>query len=296
MVSGTSLLNVSKLVPYCFAIWSTEMSNMNKQGLSRDIPSNVALTVRKHCGFGCVVCGCAIYTYEHVDPTFEEATIHDPAKIVLLCGGCHDKVTRRWLSKETVKQHAMNPAALQAGFSFGPFDFGSNQPEVKIGQLHTKRMRNIIQIMGDTILAVDAPEEQGAPFRLSTVLHDQSGNEVIRILNNEWQTPTSNWDVVVKGPRIITRSASGDITLRLRHDAPNSLTVEKLNMHYRGAHISGDEGKNFTVKTQNGTHVEFIAATMEGFPFGMNIGPSGFTMGSGAGGKLTLNNFVIHRV
>ena len=61
---------------------------MNRFGLGRDIPGTTKRIVRQRCGFGCVVCGAAFYQYEHVDPAFADARVHDPEKICLLCGGC----------------------------------------------------------------------------------------------------------------------------------------------------------------------------------------------------------------
>lgn len=52
----------------------------NKFGLSRYIPSDVKLQVRKNSGFGCVICGMGIIHYEHVDPEFHVAQTHDPDK------------------------------------------------------------------------------------------------------------------------------------------------------------------------------------------------------------------------
>lgn len=38
-----------------------EKDNINKQGISRDIPDPIKRDVRQRCGFGCVICGkCCI--------------------------------------------------------------------------------------------------------------------------------------------------------------------------------------------------------------------------------------------
>ena len=69
----------------------------NKYGLSRNIPEDVKLAVRQACGFGCVVCGMSIIEYEHIDPPFHDATVHDPTKIALLCATCHGNVSKKVL-------------------------------------------------------------------------------------------------------------------------------------------------------------------------------------------------------
>ncbi|MEH2485180.1 Abi-alpha family protein [Bradyrhizobium sp. AZCC 2230] len=81
----------------------------NRHGLSRNIPADVKRTVRQRDGFGCVVCGKAIYDYEHFDPEFADATQHDPAGIVLLCISCHGKKTRGFLSKQTIAAARQSP-------------------------------------------------------------------------------------------------------------------------------------------------------------------------------------------
>lgn len=47
------------------------MSDINKYGLTRDIPASVKRAVRQRDGFGCVICGLGIYTYEHIDQPFK---------------------------------------------------------------------------------------------------------------------------------------------------------------------------------------------------------------------------------
>lgn len=259
----------------------------NEFGLSRNIPADVAREVRKRCGFGCVICGCAIYTYEHVDPLFAEAKEHDPEKIVLLCGGCHDRVTRKLLSKETVKQAAQDPRCLTQGFSFGPFDVGNTHPDVIIGTFQAIETQTVIRILGEPILRVDPPEEQGGPFRLSAILCDRTGEQILRVENNEWKAPIQNWDVEIIGPRIIIRRAAGDITLRLRSDPPKTLVIEKLDMYYQGSHIVCEEGKKLRVESPSGHYFEAYPTTVEGSKIGIDI--SNLSLAMGVGGRISFS-------
>ena len=57
----------------------------NKFELSRTIPEPIKRQIRQDSGFGCVICGLGIIQYEHVDPEFHLAKIHDPSKMTLLC-------------------------------------------------------------------------------------------------------------------------------------------------------------------------------------------------------------------
>ena len=132
----------------------------NQFGLSRNIPDSFARKIRQKCGFGCVVCGIAIYQYEHFDPPFKDAKVHDPTKITLLCASCHDRVTRGLMSKETVAVDALRPRCLQTGFSFGPFDIGRELPELAISGFRGRVTGPLLIIDGDPILQVLPPEEE----------------------------------------------------------------------------------------------------------------------------------------
>lgn len=76
------------------------MANTNKHGLSRNIPSAVRLKVRKRCGFGCVVCGSAVYDYEHFEPEFHDAKEHSASGIALLCPTDHARKRKGELIKQ----------------------------------------------------------------------------------------------------------------------------------------------------------------------------------------------------
>src|SRR5215212_1257003 len=82
----------------------SKKSKRNRHGLSRDIPDGVQLTVRRNSRFGCVICRTAVTDYEHIDPPFADASVHDPDKICLLCPTHHRHVTSRRLPKEAVSR------------------------------------------------------------------------------------------------------------------------------------------------------------------------------------------------
>jgi len=228
------------------------MSQVNKWGLSRDIPSPIARKVRQRCRFGCVKCGFAIYQYHHFDPPFKEAKAHYPDRITLLCGNCHGLVTRGFLSNEAVKRHNRSPQCLEDGFSYGPFDIGEKSPEVILGKMTFINTPIILEIFGKPLLMIESPEELGTPFRISATFHDKSGNEIFRIVRNEWQGFASNWDIETQGPRIIIRRGPGQIALKMRTEPPNRLTIEQLHMFYRGFRIVGREGQSTTTFLPDG--------------------------------------------
>lgn len=259
------------------------MAEVNKFGLSRDIPDPIKREVRQKCGFGCVVCGSALYQYEHVEPLFSEAKKHDPNGIVLLCGGCHDRVTRGILSKETIKFSAINPKCFEQGFSFGPFDLGLTPPEIFFGTLKGKNVRTLIRVYGDKILSIDPPEREGAPFLINAFLSDREGNVIFKIKNNEWGTPADNWDVEVVGQKIIIRKKLGDILLCLRSEPPHRLIIECLDMLHKGVKIRCKESQRIKVTTPSGQYYESSQTEIAGCEIGVDVTDTGMAIGVGGG-------------
>jgi len=259
----------------------------NKHGLSRRIPADVRRVIRQRDGFGCVLCGSAIYTYEHVDPPFAEAKAHDPARIALLCAGCHDRVTRGLLSKASVKLAMADPRCQQAGFSFGPFDIGSSFPEIRIGPFVAREVAVVLRAMSDDILKVEPPEQPGGPFRISALLANRSGTEVLRIERNEWAASTSSWDVQVEGPRITIHNAPGDVALILRALPPSGLDVERLDMFHKGARFTIRKQTGLTVRAASGA--EFTTSDMQvhGSAVAIDVQSDG-SMALGRGGSVQI--------
>jgi len=260
-----------------------KIMSTNKYGLNRQISAPIKREIRQRCGFGCVNCGNAIYQYEHVDPLFSEAKKHDPECIVLLCGGCHDRVTRGILSKETIKEKSKKPKCLEQGFSFGPFDLGMVEPEIIFGTLITKGVKILIRVLGDNIFSVNPPEQDGLPFLINAKLTDNKGNVVLEIVDNEWITTTNNWDVEIVGTNITIRRGHRDIVLSLRSEAPGKLVIERLLMFHRGVKIIANENKNIEVITKSGQHLKATATKISNSQIGIDINNTGISVGVGGG-------------
>jgi hypothetical protein len=259
------------------------MANTNKYGLSRTIDADIKREIRQNAGFGCVICGSAIYTYEHIDPTFSEARSHDPKCMTLLCAACHDRVTRGLLSKETVWKATANPKCLETGFSFGPFDIGATFPEIHIGPLVVTNTPTIIKTMDDIILKIEPPEENGGPFRLSASLTNRSGTEILNIDQNQWNTSTSNWDVQVVGSRITINNGAGDVALILQTEPPRIVSLERLDMYHKGVRLHADRAKGLTAITPNGMVFHTTDASADGCQTALQVTEGGIMFGVGGG-------------
>ena len=226
----------------------------NRYGLSRDIPRRIKHKVRQACGYGCVVCANAIYHYEHIDPPFALAREHDPRKIALLCGACHDKVTRRVWSKQRVLEALKNPKAKELGYSSFILDIGGGDGlVVNIGRTEFVGLENIILIDAEPLLSVRPPETDGSPPRLSARFFDRAGNEIAAIVDNEWRGTTDTFDIETRGPTTTVRSKAREIDLVVAVNPPSGVVIERLNLRFNGKTIAGSTEGGFRVISEDAT-------------------------------------------
>lgn len=232
---------------------TSSQSGQNRYGLSRYIPADVARQVRQNSKFGCVVCRCAIYQYEHITPTFDEATAHDPAHICLLCGACHDRVTRGQLSKETVAS-AYNQIRDRGGPPpFSEFDLAHEALIIDLGLNQFVGPSIIFQIDGESMLEFSPPEIGASLPSLSGKFMDEHGAPLFTIERNVWNGPIDRWDVEVNGRNIIVRNAPGKIALHIEVRPPNALKICRLVMVKGASHIVIDKDLIIGRQTTMGT-------------------------------------------
>lgn len=255
----------------------------NRFGLSRDLPAAVAREVRQRDGFGCVVCGNAIIDYEHFAPEFKDAKEHETAGIALLCIMCHGLKTRGRLSPKSIAEAIKSPVARRKGFSFGPFDVGTQHPELVFGNVVARHVPVLIHIHGEDVFRIREPEAPGGPFRISAFVSDRNGAPMMHIVDNEWRTKTSNWDVRVEGDRITINSNVRDIDLVLRSNPPNQLVFERFNLRHRGIAMSSNVGKPTLFTMLDGNSLSTEGMELDGCKIGVMLDQSGLAVGVGGG-------------
>jgi hypothetical protein len=174
--------------------------------------------------------------------------------MALLCEGCHSRVTRKFWSKEKVKEARNAPWCVKTGHCHDAFDVGKSDFAVWIG---TNKIVNVWSIIGvdDTILlSIESPEEVGAPFRLSGVFYDDNEKFLFKIVRNEWFGEATNWDIECAGGRIVIRTNQKKIALQLKCDPPDSIVIERMNMFYKNTHFFADDTR-LGIKSYDGSVV-----------------------------------------
>jgi len=218
----------------------------NQYGLSRTIPEPIKRQIRQQSGFGCVICGLGIIQYEHVDPEFKDAHVHDPNCMTILCPGCHSKVTTGMWSKQRVIDAMQNPICLTQGYSNELFDIGNGHPRIHFAGSVMENTTIPLMIGEMAVFEIKPPDEENGVFLLSAAFYDSQGNNTLSIVDNEWFATTNNWDVQVVGPTITIREDRRRIALQLTASPPDQLTISIVEMLVQGLIVRGNQ-EQFTV-------------------------------------------------
>lgn len=239
---------------------------INRYDLKDHIPEGIKRAVRQRCRFGCVKCGAAIYQYHHFDPPFEEAREHRSEGITLLCGACHDKVTRGLWSPELVVQCDRNPYCAH----HAPSELLDLQPplDLLMGSILLSGTGNLLTINGETLLAFDVVEGEG--MALSATIRDDNGAEVVRVDRNELVFCAPAWDVTAVGTRFSVRRGPREKVLELVAHPPHGLHLTRLDLAYQNVRLVSDSKGRIDLSIAGGAaitmpkdHVAHVGGSIE---------------------------------
>lgn len=236
-------------------------SSINRYGLKRYIPAEIRLKIRKDAGFGCVLCGCILVDYEHIDPEFHHAKIHDSNRMTLLCITCHGRVTRKIISKKSVWDAKLNPKSLQDGFVHDLLFVDTQNMEVRIGNSVSKKTKVILTIHGKPIIWFEPPLIDGEPSKLCAIFYDDEGKAVSYVNRNQFVAYSDNQDVKSESTELSIVSG-GIKCLTLDRAGGGVLQISKMQGRYLDTSVKlGDQGELIikqggSTMTLNSIHVE----------------------------------------
>jgi len=218
----------------------------NKFGIPRDIPVDVERTVRKECGFGCVICGEMLIEYDHFEPPFHEVKEeHNASGIALLCPTHHSQRLGKYpvLNAETVQQHRLNPRCLQADYHprMNSFFASPGPAGIKIASTVVFGPAAKVCIDGNPILWYQEPSGSGLyePIKFGMELEDNFGQTWLKIEDNVLKVkPPLDVDIVCESAFVEIRYLKKTVLKIARYDIPkvDEETVAWLNS------IEGEEG------------------------------------------------------
>lgn len=230
----------------------------NRHGLSRYIGADVRRQIRRNSRFGCVLCRSAVYEYEHIDPEWSDAHEHDPDNMCLLCGGCHSKVSKKRISKQTVAEaYAEIQHSDSVERPFEELALFNTRLLVRLGTAIFESPQCLIRVDGTELLTITPPEDGAAFPTLNGIFCDSDGAEIFRINENIWEGPLNAWDIVIEGRRATIKTGQGEVALEFIVNPPSELHITQLNMVFSGCHIVCDENNLYVGRISEG-HATYI--------------------------------------
>lgn len=240
----------------------------NRFGLNRNIPDAVKKAVRRRCGFGCVICGSAIITYEHFMPPFKDATQHDPNGITLLCGSHQLETTKGILSKESIAHYNSSPYCLRVGNSKHIFDLGNIRPSLILGSVDVSDCGPGIEVDGEVFLRIRPPEKHSSRWRISARFLNSEGSVICEIVDNEIIVSSQNFDFVQQAKSFSIQSPTEEL-LCLQLAPPKGLIIKHYVLHVKHGKVIIGEDKSSTDRRKIPKEV---AATLGESPrFGITV-------------------------
>lgn len=234
---------------------------MNAHGLSRTIPEPVMREVRQRCGFGCVICGCAIVQYHHFSPEFADAREHRLEGITLLCGTCHDRASKGIVGTEQIEDFDSAPMCKRVGFTRDFLFASRDKVHFQIGSA-TFRRRAIIAYDNELLVGFAPPVSENGPLRLFARFEDDKGAPLLEIVDNVWSVGIHHFDVETFGNALVVRRRLGEITLKMLLNAGGEIVLERLQMGYRGFRVTVETG-HFIVRNPNGGQLTLICPNID---------------------------------
>jgi hypothetical protein len=198
-----------------------------------DVSEPTKRIVRQRCGFGCVICGCPIYQYDHMY-RYTVETADDPAVITLLCPTHHEEKTKGLLPLDKVLAANESPINVQNGVST-PYEvyYAGEQFTIRIGPgtfIGMGRYLCALLLRDEEVVAFNLTDD--GQLLLNVNLRDRSGNLALSIIDNEMVYSIDTWDIEYVGKTLTVRQARGDIMFELLFEPPSSISLTRAKFAY----------------------------------------------------------------
>lgn len=212
----------------------------NKFGLKRYIPADIRAQIRRESHFGCVICGCLLVDYEHIEPEFNNAKEHNPEHMTLLCPDCHNRVTRKLISKKDVWKAKQNPQANKTKQVHDLLHIDTNDLEILIGNSKAKQCNIILTLYGKPIIWFEPPIEPDEPSKICAIFYNADGKIHSAINRNQISISTSSFDVQSTSTNIKIKH-DNKTSLELSREGGVPLKISRMIFRYLNCSISIDE-------------------------------------------------------
>lgn len=216
----------------------------NKYGLTRNIPKNIKSALLDEAGYGCVICGCFVIEYEHIEPEFCESKTHDPEKMTILCPTCHSNVTSGVITKKAVFEAKINPYSKRSGYILNNRErcFLPNETIIYISG--AKKNFNINEplffIERKPLIWFESQVNSNSPIQLCASLYDDKNKPLLFINRNEIRIFVDNIKLDYKRNKSLGTStikilrsdiAADEILFQMEYSS-EKIAIDQLKMNY----------------------------------------------------------------
>jgi hypothetical protein len=253
----------------------------DRPAISRELEREV----RKKCGYACVMCGCPIYDYDHIDD-WADVKEHTLENLTLLCTLHHRLKNKGVLSREVVRRRTEN---IQHRPSGGLPDINFTTCQLVLGNNTISGWPTVGLLVYERDYFYIDYDESLNQVVIDAEFFDNNGGTLFRIENNIYTHTHSAdlWDVETRGNSIIIREGFRKRLLIITIDGiNNSITIQGklfysddkyVELTKDGVRLGNDKGE-FIIVSENtilGCDVGLIISDWREFrphPCGVSIG------------------------
>ncbi len=198
----------------------------------------VKRAVRQRCGFGCVVCGCPVYEYEHMEG-YAIVRRHVASEITLLCDRHHRERTSGLLPLDDVRNADKNPFNKSAAVSPAyALHYSGSTCKMIIGGNEFMR-DSMVDGLPFTAITIDrrpllAFTVEGDRLCLTLQAFDNDDRRILWIDRNELRYSPKAWDIRFEGTTFSIRNGHGDFVAEIVFTPPGKVEITRGLFCYRG--------------------------------------------------------------
>lgn len=248
------------------------------------IPAEIKREVRQRCGFGCVICGCPIYEYDHV-VEWSKTRHHKADELTLLCSKHHSEKTKKLLPREKVIAANDQPYNLVNGKSSAQtLYYSGNDFKMELGGsvstfkgLKDGQTFSPFAIDGQPVVSFTI---DGGDVLLNIKITNEAGEDLFRVNKSELIYSVGMWDIEWVGQTLTMREGFREILLEIEFDPPNKVSINRGSLHFNGIEL--EIGRDYIFCLNNVSLI--MNCTVNGLGYGFALGspvpdgPSGMVM------------------
>ena len=247
------------------------------------IPDPMKREVRQRCGFGCVMCGLPLYTYEHI-LGWANVHRHIAEELTLLCDLHQRESTNKLLPREQIIRADKDPYNLREGVS-KPYTLHYEGSDCIVdlgGNVYSFRDEGY----GTEFVALSLDDDPIINFRLDSGhwllnlnMYDKNDELILLIADNELIYSPNSWDIELVGHNLVIHEAHRKILIDILFEPPSQIKIQRGHFFHKGIEVE---------ITQNSLKIVNTGQTLIG------CGTGGHTHGMLLGNMLRPNNWGFH--